>query len=309
MYGIRPAAPQPVLPAAALGLGGALASIPGLKEEIEAATQALYQELLRTCLEICERHLRGGGAAANKLADGWAENVDPSSGKAFYYNAGTRESRWEKPLQAPQLPAAPGCAAASPCRDLQAEEWTEQFDASSGKAYWYNSRTKESTWTMPAALQPRIPSPGALPDGWTENSDPTTGKSFYFNKATNESRWDRPVLAPMQPTTIQSLPGVGAIPDDWVANADPSTGKTFYYNAKTQESRWDKPPPATSPALPRPGIPGAAPSPMLPRPASPGMLPRPASPAIPGASASLPIAPRQPTAGAFSSSVSSFLRR
>ena len=49
--------------------------------------------------------------------------------------------------------------------------------------YYYNTLTRQTTWTKPALSQ-------ALPHGWTEHDD--NGTRYYMNELTGESSWERP---------------------------------------------------------------------------------------------------------------------
>lgn len=69
-------------------------------------------------------------ASSRRLPVGWAEHIDPVTGRAYYYHERTGQSRWERPR-----PIALG--------------WTSIIDAGTGLEYFYNSRTGESRWTAP----------------------------------------------------------------------------------------------------------------------------------------------------------------
>lgn len=77
--------------------------------------------------------------------------------------------------------------------------WEAVTDASSGKTYYCNRATGESSWTppaAPAAVAPPPPPPNMgmqLPPGWETASDPASGKTYYFNRATNQTSWDPPM--------------------------------------------------------------------------------------------------------------------
>lgn len=89
-------------------------------------------------------------------------------------------------------------------------DWTEHKDPTTGKTYYYNKLTKETTWTKPApklaataplapgapkapAAPGAPPAPGGLPPDWTEHKDPVTGKTYYYNKLTKETTWEKPI--------------------------------------------------------------------------------------------------------------------
>ncbi|KAJ7274530.1 hypothetical protein B0H12DRAFT_1089132 [Mycena haematopus] len=69
----------------------------------------------------------------------WTEHRNPE-GRTYWFNAGTKESVWEKPddLKTPFE------------RALNQTKWKEYF--SGGRKYYYNTETKESKWDMPDEL-------------------------------------------------------------------------------------------------------------------------------------------------------------
>eukprot|EP00931_Biecheleriopsis_adriatica_P064796 TRINITY_DN3948_c1_g1_i4.p1 TRINITY_DN3948_c1_g1~~TRINITY_DN3948_c1_g1_i4.p1 ORF type:complete len:356 (-),score=66.25 TRINITY_DN3948_c1_g1_i4:555-1622(-) len=81
--------------------------------------------------------------------------------------------------------------------------WEQLTDPASGKPYWCNRSTGESSWTPPAGAPAGAPAPApapapaaapcGLPAGWESAPDPASGKTYYFNRATNETRWEPPV--------------------------------------------------------------------------------------------------------------------
>lgn len=179
----RPAAALPAaLPAAVMG--GAV-DITGLKQDIEAALKPYHDAMVAQCVQLCEARLKGGGAA---LPPGWAEHDDPGSGKKFYYNASTQETRWERPAPIPK-PASPALpTAAGLPRAL--------------------GSPLGSPGVPPSPVLPKPAMLGGLPPGWTENQDPGTGKTFYYNATTQESKWDRPAAAPMVAPPIAPKPAM-----------------------------------------------------------------------------------------------------
>jgi hypothetical protein len=56
--------------------------------------------------------------------------------------------------------------------------WSEHKDAS-GRSYFYNSDTKDTTWVKPVLC------------GWQSAVDPS-GKAYYWNAATSETSWTPP---------------------------------------------------------------------------------------------------------------------
>lgn len=141
------------------------------------------------------------------MADVWVEAKDPKSGKTYYYNKATKQTKWTKPDSA-EKPADTSADAENPAL------WKEGTDPKSGKKYYYNKSTKQTTWKRPAVLGPEEGSADAKPaeaakpvaaakpaaaaapedklEDWREATDPRTGKKYWFNKATKKTTWKNP---------------------------------------------------------------------------------------------------------------------
>lgn len=79
-----------------------------------------------------------------------------------------------------------------------AADWSEATDPGSGRVYYYNAKTGETSWEKPAALaagtgSASAPAPAAAADSeWQEVADPGSGRTYYYNKATGVTQWDPP---------------------------------------------------------------------------------------------------------------------
>eukprot|EP00930_Biecheleria_cincta_P071975 TRINITY_DN59415_c0_g1_i1.p1 TRINITY_DN59415_c0_g1~~TRINITY_DN59415_c0_g1_i1.p1 ORF type:complete len:752 (+),score=167.65 TRINITY_DN59415_c0_g1_i1:82-2256(+) len=174
----------------------------------------------------------------------WTEHTDPETGKTYYHNSLTNETTWTKPAAAAassshnggyakaKLPAAPPAAFAG---DLPSD-WSEHKDSGTGEAFYYNARTKESSWTRPTGaateqrpVAPSRPEPAfAANDDWKEHTDPETGRKYYHNLRTRETAWEKP----------DNKDQAG---DEWKEHVDHATGKKYYHNTQTGETTWDRP--------------------------------------------------------------------
>lgn len=73
--------------------------------------------------------------------------------------------------------------------------WEMITDPASGRPYYCNRATGQSSWEPPYAAPPMAPMPPAapgLPAGWEQVTDPASGKPYYCNRATGQSSWEVP---------------------------------------------------------------------------------------------------------------------
>lgn len=158
--------------------------------------------------------------------------------------------------------------------------WEEHLDPKTGRMFYHNRGTGETTWTKP----------DVLPIGWSEHIDVATNRKYYFNKETGKSTWTKPQVAPAHAELVSVhveaapsrtdimraredvSPSRGAVvkrrpqsalstrspaamtattacietADDWREHNDSSTGKLFYVSKTTGRISWTRPTEATS---------------------------------------------------------------
>jgi YHS domain-containing protein len=64
------------------------------------------------------------------------------------------------------------------------EGWSTMVSTTTGKTYYYNQDTGESSFTLPKARE--------LPPGWKEVRSRTTGKVYYWNSALKKNQFEFP---------------------------------------------------------------------------------------------------------------------
>lgn len=148
----------------------------------------------------------------------WKSTLDKTTGKTYYFNSETNETRWIKPVGYDEA-----------CQEVVLTEkkegvdkfWKATVDASTGKTYYYNKKTKEVSWTIPKGYKGSVRA---------EKKDKWEG-GYEKNEEKNAEVCDSA--------------------KDWKETVDATTGKTYYYNKKTKMVSWEKPAgvDATSPKI------------------------------------------------------------
>jgi len=87
--------------------------------------------------------------------------------------------------------------------------WEAAWDTRSGRWYYQNRATGESSWDVPSGCTmtlptrppkdvtkvPHYPPQADLPRGWEKGWDTATSRHYYFNRHTQERSWDLPTAA------------------------------------------------------------------------------------------------------------------
>lgn len=112
----------------------------------------------------------------HSLPLGWVEATDPSSGKVYYCNPQTRETKWERPM----MPMTNS-------NKLAPQQSGNNLAVSRDRTPLQGQT--HNTWQ---GQQQQLVQP-PLPQGWVEATDPNSGKIYYCNPHTRETKWERPI--------------------------------------------------------------------------------------------------------------------
>ncbi|KAJ8609686.1 hypothetical protein CTAYLR_009387 [Chrysophaeum taylorii] len=115
------------------------------------------------------------------IGSGWFEHLDPASGRKYYANAATQETRWDYPLAS---------------ETVDTSDWDERLDPQSGRVYYYNAKTQETSWMPPPGYKGEATelekAASTDPTKWQSRVDDATKRTYYYNTVTKETTWIKP---------------------------------------------------------------------------------------------------------------------
>mmetsp|Transcript_26578 Transcript_26578/g.62446 ORF Transcript_26578/g.62446 Transcript_26578/m.62446 type:complete len:333 (+) Transcript_26578:56-1054(+) len=117
---------------------------------------------------------------AHALPPGWVEATDSNSGKTYYCNPETRETKWERPI---------GIITNTAVTEIAAPQST-------------SSLVTTGDWSSHCQRQKR--QQNFLPPGWVEAVDQSSGKSYFCNPQTRETRWEHPASIPSATSVMRA---------------------------------------------------------------------------------------------------------
>eukprot|EP00808_Paulinella_micropora_P026680 g54161.t1 len=150
------------------------------------------------------------------MADQWVEATDPKTKRKYYYNKKTKKTQWTKPAEMDQDKGDDSDEPEQEDYENNPAYWSTSQDPKSRRTYYYNKKTKATSWSRPACLgaeeapepkkekvveeqqapkeeEPKKEEPKKAPaDVWKKAIDPRSGKPYWYNKATKETTWKNP---------------------------------------------------------------------------------------------------------------------
>ncbi|CAL8281996.1 unnamed protein product [Merluccius merluccius] len=234
--------------------------------------------------------------------EGWEVHTDQDSGQDYYYHPASGHSTWDNPLlsvpmdpepllpppqpyslELPSSPPSPALsnftASASPTSPVWTSDWEKLVDKTSGRPYFYNTMSKETSWDEPLSpypypmeppighralgdKPPPLPEEDYPPDDYAEDQLPDIleGPEEPFTEAPHSF----PKEYTLSRVTQSSIPRAAldrSAPAGWILNMDPDgtwvftsehsheqwikslddRGQTYYYLRGGSKSQWNLP--------------------------------------------------------------------
>ncbi|XP_028263720.1 rho GTPase-activating protein 15 isoform X2 [Parambassis ranga] len=229
--------------------------------------------------------------------EGWEVHVDQDSGQEYYYHPATGRTTWDSPfLDTPTdpepFPAEEPCSPSPPQSPASpavwASDWEQLVDETSGRPYFYNPMSGETSWDPPEQLSPYPPvmepmsvhrfhedGPPPLPEedypaqeyppadrleAYEElhaTGPPTLPKEFTLSHVSRtvipRANLDRSTPAGWNLTVEHNGTWVFTSensPDQWIKSVD-DRGQTYYYLRDGSRSQWTLPEAPVAPAQSR----------------------------------------------------------
>ena len=111
--------------------------------------------------------------------------------------------------------------------------WREFTDKKTGRIYYYNKDTRETTWTRPEPVAAASEENDLDEDTEEEKVEETKAKE-EVSAAVKETT-ERAEARPRKNSSSSGLP------PNWREVIDPKSGETYYFNVVTQKSTWTRP--------------------------------------------------------------------
>jgi len=159
--------------------------------------------------------------------------------KRIDYGDGEFPSKWPSEIEQDDIEGWQ--LRVEPLRDPSQTDgaWQQYIDQESGREFYYNTETQESTYDRPAEFtEASVAITSATESEWTEHIDENTNQPYYFNSKTGESSFDKPhsrmAMAAQEPTD-------DTVGSSWTKHFDEEYQVDYYYNHETGESTYDPP--------------------------------------------------------------------
>uniref|UniRef100_A0A3Q2CML6 Rho GTPase activating protein 27 n=1 Tax=Cyprinodon variegatus TaxID=28743 RepID=A0A3Q2CML6_CYPVA len=211
---------------------------------------------LRTAVYVNVAQLR------QSISESPPSDPSPCSGQKYYFHPDTGRTTWDKPfLDSPtdpeRLPPEVPCSPSPPPSDW-GSDWEQLVDETTGRPYFYNHMSGETSWDPPEQQSPYPPPmepmkdyPGAETaeayEDLNNTGPPTLPKEYSLSHVsrTNIPRANLDRSTPpgwnltVEPNGTWVFTSENS-PDQWIKSVD-DQGQTYYYLRDGSKSEWNLP--------------------------------------------------------------------
>ena len=123
---------------------------------------------------------------------------------------------------------------------MGSQQWMVAIDPESGNAYYYNTQTRETTWTKPANFQESV---DAVHDLNTSNPSGDTSSQTVDKLSDTEKKENADAKGALSKQAEEQQTEIKKdtpLPGEWL-EATTDDGKVYYYHSITMETTWELP--------------------------------------------------------------------
>ncbi|XP_029541077.2 rho GTPase-activating protein 27-like [Oncorhynchus nerka] len=244
---------------------------PSLSDQVdnESAQNAVYVNVAELHRNVSESPLSASSPPCSPPyldSEGWEVHTDQESGQEYYYHPESGQTTWDNPHIDPEAPAEePVCLSPSPSpqsptsTSVSAPAWTADWeqclDVTSGRQYFYNPVSGETSWEPP---EPQCPYPPLMEplsghSSLEEGPPPLPEEDYPGEADLPESLEEEPLaLSPVDPHSFHNdynpshviqavIPRASldrSAPTGWNLNIDPDG--TWVFSSKHTPEQWIK---------------------------------------------------------------------
>ncbi|KAG7227703.1 hypothetical protein INR49_029465 [Caranx melampygus] len=268
----------------------------GTQVQNESLRSAVYVNVAQLRQSISESPPSGPSSYSPSYLDpeGWEVHTDQESGQEYYYHPATGRTTWDNPFldspsdlnplssaeepRSPSPPQSPALSLSTASPPTWTSDWEQLVDETSGRPYFYNPMSGETSWEPPEQLSPYPPvmepmsvhrfhedGPPPLPEEDYPTEDypadyqpddneelhatgpPTFPKEFSLSHVSRtvipRANLDRSTPAGwnlnVEPNGTWVFTSEHS-PDQWIKSVD-DRGQTYYYLRDGSRSQWNLP--------------------------------------------------------------------
>jgi len=191
------------------------------------------------------------------LPEGWAERLDPNTGRTYYVNLVLRTSQWERPAAPQPDPAALAAqqqaqeAQQRAAREAAEREAAEKAAREAAEREAAEKAAREAAERAAREAAEREAAEKAAREAAEREAAEKAAREDAERRAREEAAAAQAAAAAAQAATAAQARAQAednSLPPGWEERTDPNTGRTYYANLITRKSQWERPVKTPDPA-------------------------------------------------------------